>query len=195
MTFDGEPVLDLLVAALEVRVLLVHQADHEQHRVARRHRRGEHLFGADFDAGSRGHQAEGAVRGSESGDRVALEVEVSGGVDQVDLHTLPLRERARNVDGVTALDLFGCVVGEGGAVLDGAVTLTGGGHEGQRVDECRLAAGPVSDYSHISDVSRLVLLHNNDPPLKSMMTSFLGSLFPRPGGRQVERSAPQGEHG
>jgi len=62
--------------------------------------------------------------GGETGDRVALEVEESWRVDQVDLRVHPLGVRATEVDGVAALDLFGGRVGEGGAVRDGAVAFT-----------------------------------------------------------------------
>ena len=50
---------------------------------------------------------ERAVGGGESGDRVALEVEIPWGVDEVDLRVLPLGERGAEVDRVAALDLFG----------------------------------------------------------------------------------------
>jgi hypothetical protein len=163
MTFEVRRVLDLLVGALEVRVLLVHQADHEQHRIIRVHRGREHLFRADFNPRRCRNEAQGAVRRAETGDRITVEVQVSRRVDQVDLYTLPLGERARNVDGVAAFDLFGSVVGESGSVLDASPSLTGGGHEGQRIDESCLTAGPVSHYSHISDFSCFVLLHNRDP--------------------------------
>ncbi len=115
--------LDLLVDAVEVGVLLVHHRDDEQHRVTPGDRLTEHLFGADFDAGRGGDHDERPIGGGEAGDRIALEVEVSWRVDQVDLGVLPLGERRTEVDRVAALDLFRGVIGEGGTVLHGSMPL------------------------------------------------------------------------
>ena len=98
---------------------------------------------------------ERAVGGGESGDRVALEVEVPRRVDEVDLRVHPLGERAAEVDRVAALDLFRRGVGEGGAVLHRAVSLAGAGHEGERIDQTGLAARPVSDHRDVADFRSL----------------------------------------
>ena len=118
-----EPRLDLLIDAIEVRVLLVHHRDDEQHRIAATHRFAEHALGAHFDAGGRRHDAQGAVSRGESGDRVALKIQIAGRIQQIDLRVLPLGVCATEVDRVAALRLFGGGVGEGGAVFHRSVPL------------------------------------------------------------------------
>ena len=102
----GEARLDLLVDGVEVGVLLVHHRDDEEHGVAAGDRLAEHALGSDFDARRGADHAEGAVGGGQSGNRVALEVEEAGRVEQVDLAVHPLGVCAAEVDGVSALDLL-----------------------------------------------------------------------------------------
>ena len=120
----GETLLDLQVDAIEVGVLLVHHRDDEEDRVAARDRFMERLFGPHLDATLRAHDADHAVGGRDTGDRVAVEVEVPRGVDQVDLGVHPLGVCAAQADGVAPLGLLGGMVGEGRSLLDGAVPFT-----------------------------------------------------------------------
>ena len=73
--------LDLLVDAVEVRVLLVHHRDDEQHRVASLHRLAEHPLGARLDAVRRREHAQRTVGSGESGDRIALKIQIPWRVD------------------------------------------------------------------------------------------------------------------
>ena len=160
-----QALFDLLVDRVEVRVLLVHHRDDEQHRVGAGHRFVEHLLRTDFDAGRRAHDDERAVGRSESGDRVTLEVEVPGCVNEVDLRVHPLRERAAEIDREPAVDLFRRVIGERGAILHRAVALAGAGNECERVDQCGLPARSVTDHGHVPDVCAAILPHCSYPRL------------------------------
>jgi hypothetical protein len=49
------------------------------------------------------------------------------------------------------LDFVGGVVRQGGAVLDGTVSLAGARHEGEGVNEAGLAGSAVADERHVAD--------------------------------------------
>ena len=115
----------MLVDAIEVRVLLVHHGDDEENGVASLHRLAEHPLCSDFDAAIRADDAQGTVGRCQSRHRITLKVEESGRVDKVDLRPQPLGVRDAEVDGVTALDLFGRRVSEGRPVFHRTVTLAG----------------------------------------------------------------------
>jgi hypothetical protein len=88
-------------------VLLVEHGDDEERGIAAVDGLSKHLLGADFDAGGGADDAERAIRRRETRDRVPLEVEIAGRVDQVDLRVHPLGVRDAEVDGVFAVDFFG----------------------------------------------------------------------------------------
>ena len=155
----GEARLDALVDAVEVGVLLVQHRDDEEHGILPRDGLAEHDLGADLDAGRGGDDDERAVGGGESGDRVAQEVGVARGVDEIDLGVHPLGVGAAEVDGVLALDLLGGEVGERGAVLDGAVALGGPGNESERVDQSGLPARAVSHDRDVADLRTAIFSH------------------------------------
>jgi hypothetical protein len=163
--FRRESLFDLLVDVVEVRVFLVHHRHDEQHRVGARDGFAEHLLGADFDARGRAHDDERAVGGGEAGDRVTLEVEISGRVDEIDLRVHPLGVGAAEVDGESAVDLFGRVVGKRRAVLDGAMALAGARNECERVDQGGLPARSVTHDGHVPDVCAAILPHCSYPRL------------------------------
>src|SRR6185369_4144895 len=109
--------------------------------------------------GGSADDAEGTVGGRESGDGVAMEVEESWRVDQIDLRVHPLGKCATEVDGVSALYLLRRGIGEGRAFADAAVAFTGSGHEGERIDQAGLAARPVSDHRDVADLRSSILSH------------------------------------
>jgi hypothetical protein len=109
-------------------------------------------FGAHLDpAGPRQHD-QGGVGGVHAGERFGREVHVPGRVDEVDLRVHPLRHRDGEIDGVFALDFVGSVIGEGAAVLYGAVALARTGHEREGIDERGLAARAVAHHGHVADL-------------------------------------------
>src|SRR5256885_13660447 len=86
-------------------------------------------------------------------------IEVPRRVDEVELGVEPLRHGEGEVDRVFTLDFVGGVIGEGGSVFHGPVTLAGTGHEREGIDEGGLAARAVADDRDIADLRRLVHAH------------------------------------
>ncbi len=160
-----QALLDLLVDALEGGVLLVHQGDDEQHRIPPVDRLAEHLLRSHLDAAGGTDDDERAIGRGEPRDGVALEVEISRRVDQVDLRVHPLGVGAPEIDRVAALRLLGSEVGERGAVLHRAVTFAGPGNESERVDQSGLPARSVTDDRHVADLRAAVLPHGRHPRL------------------------------
>src|SRR5437016_5041551 len=154
-----EPLLDLRIHALEVGVLLVHQGDEEQPRDAARFAVVPHLLGAHFYAAGGGEHHHRAVGGVHARQRLAREIEVPRRVDEVELGVEPLGHGEREGDRVFALDFVGGVIGEGGSVFHGPVTLAGTGHEREGIDEGGLTARAVADDRDVADLRRLVHAH------------------------------------
>ena len=155
----GEPLLDLGVDLLEVRVLLVHHRDEDDPRQPALLAVVPDLLGPHFDAGGAREHNDRPVGRPDAGQRVAGEVQVAGGIDQVELGVHPLGHRQGQVDGVLALDFVGGVIGEGGAVLDGPMAFARAGHEREGVDQRCLAARAVAHDRHVADFSCLVDTH------------------------------------
>jgi hypothetical protein len=115
-----ERVADGGIGAVEARVLLVHEGDHEEDRVPPLQRLAVHPLRADLHPRGRAHGDERAVGGGEPRDRVAGEVPVARRVEEVDLDVHPFGDRASDVDGEAALHLFRRRVRERGPVADGS---------------------------------------------------------------------------
>ena len=81
---------DLIEDALEVRVLLIHQRHEEQARQRAALAVVPDLLGTDFHAGARRQHDNGGIGGVHTREGVAGEVQVSRGVDQIDLRVHPL---------------------------------------------------------------------------------------------------------
>src|SRR5207249_8087503 len=113
-----QTLLDLAVDPFEVGVLLVHQGDEKQARDASVFTVVPDLFRPHLDATGRRNDHYAAVRRIDARERLAREVEVARGVDEVELRVHPLSHADGEVDGVLALDFVGSVVGESGAVFD-----------------------------------------------------------------------------
>src|SRR5688500_2237090 len=124
--------LDVLVDAIEVRVVLVHHRDDKEDGVFACNRLAEHALCSDLDAGRRAHDAEGTDGRGESGNRVTLEIEEPRCVDEVDLRAFPLGERTPKIDRILSLDLFGGVISQRGTVANGSMAFARPCHEGER---------------------------------------------------------------
>ena len=131
----GEPVLDLRVDPLEVRVLLIHERDKEQALNAPLLAVVPHLFRAHLHAARRRHDHYGAVGGVHARQCFAREVEIARGVDQVELYVHPFGDGEGEVDRVLAFDFVRGVIGKGSAVFHGSVSLARAGHEREGVDQ------------------------------------------------------------
>ena len=154
-----QQLLDLAVHLLEVGVLLVHQGHEEHPRDAALLAVVPHLLRPNLDSARRRHHDQGAVRRPDAGERLAREIEIPGGVDEVDLRVHPLGDAEGEVDGILAFDLVGGVVGEGGPLLDGPVALARAGHEREGVNQGGLAARAVAHHGHVADLRCLVHAH------------------------------------
>jgi hypothetical protein len=99
-------------------------------------------------------------------ERLAREVEIAGGVDQVELGVHPLGHAEREIDRVLAFDFVGGVVGKRRAVLHGPVAFARAGHERESVDQGGLAARAVAHDRHVADLRCLIHAHGRRPLLK-----------------------------
>ncbi len=145
--------------ALEVRVLLVHAGDEDDPGQVQPVADLPHLLGADFDPrGSRNHH-HGGIGRIQPTHRLAEVVEVSGGVDHVDLGVHPLGVGQAEADGVLAFDLVGGGIGEGGAVLDRPVAPAGAGYEGKCIHQGGFSARSVAHKCHVANSFGAIDLH------------------------------------
>ena len=155
-----EPLLDLIVNAIEIREFLVHHRYGKQYRIISFDGRAKHPLGADLHAGCSTDHAQRAVSRGKAGERIALKVERSRRVDEVDLAVHPLGVGAAERDGVTALNLFGEMVGERGPALDGAMSSAGTGGEAKRIHKTGFTATAVADHGDVSDARAVVVPHS-----------------------------------
>ena len=119
--FRRECRLDLLVHALEVRVLLVHHRHKKKSGNPARFAVLPDFLRANFDPGRCAEDNYSAVGNPRRGERVTSEVQVSGRVQQIDLAVLPFRVRGGNLHGNAVADFFFRVHGERRAILHGTV--------------------------------------------------------------------------
>ena len=154
-----EPLLDLPVHLLEVRVLFVHEGHEEQPGNPPLVGIVPDLFRADFHATRGGDHDHRPIRRADAGERLAGEIQVARRIDQVELGIHPFGDGESQVDGVLAFDLVGGVIGEGSAVFHGAVAFARAGHEREGIDQRGLPARAVADDRHVADLTCLVHAH------------------------------------
>jgi hypothetical protein len=147
----------------EVGVLLVHHVDRDQdRRLLLAHDLPDHL-GPDLDAAGSAHQQQGGIGDAQRAVDVPDEVRVAGRVEQVDLVSLPLELRQRQVDRDLARDLVGRVVEQRGPVRDAAEAVRRLGVEQHGFGERGLADTVLGDESDIADLSGGELLQKTPP--------------------------------
>ena len=137
---------------VEVGVLLVHAVDEDGAGDA--HLAGDlpEALGLDLRTGDGVDDEQRHLGGLHAGDRVADEVGVAGGVDDVDLDAVVHDGREREVDRELALDLLGVVVEGRVTVVDGAEPLRRAGQEEHRLGERGLARTAVADEHDVADL-------------------------------------------
>ncbi len=144
---------------LEVRVLLVHEADEQDAGQMQLIEDFPDLFGPNLDPAGAAHHDHGGVGGVQAGDDFAEVVEVARGIDEVELGVHPLGVAEREVDRVLAGDFVGGVIGEGRSVSGTAMAPAGAGHPSQCIHERRLSTAAVADERHVSDGLGAIDLH------------------------------------
>ncbi len=155
----AEAVAQLFERAVEGGALLVELVD-EDHP-GDPHLLGEtpHPLGAHLDAVDGAHHEDGEIDHAERSVDVADEVGVAGGVDEVDLVTLPLERGVGQRQRHAPLRFLGVVVEHGVAVLDSAQAADGSGPVEQRLGQRRLSRPAVADEGDIADLLGRVDLH------------------------------------
>src|SRR6188472_3169017 len=108
------------------------------------------FLGAHLHPSRPAENDDGGIGGMQAGDDLAEVVEVTRGVDEIDLGVQPLGVADGQIDGVFAFDFVGRIVGERGTVFDGTVASAGAAYEGQGIYQGRLSASPVPDKRHVS---------------------------------------------
>jgi hypothetical protein len=96
------------------------------------------LFGAHLHPTRPAEDDDGGIGSVQAGDDFAEVVEVTRGVDEIDLGVEPLGVAEAQIDGVLAFDFVGRVIGERRTVFDGTVAAAGAAYEGQGINQGRL---------------------------------------------------------
>ena len=119
----------------ERRVLPVHPRDHHDPAQALPDREAPGLVGLHLRARGRVDRDEDALDGPQRADDFADEVGIPRGVDEVQLHVLPLERRERGIDGNLPADLLGVEIRGGGPVLHPSEPVHSLGREQHRFDQ------------------------------------------------------------
>ena len=149
--FDG------LFAGRVVGVGLLHAVDEHhpglltQHLPGTLHTHGQAVLGVAHD--------DGALGGADSAHGLAGEIEVAGGVHDVDLLALILHGGKGQGDGYLALDLLGIIVAGGVAVGGLAQTVSTLGHKEHLLSQRGLAGASVTQQG---DIANVVSSHSDD---------------------------------
>ena len=144
----GEEVEDFVVDLLVTGVLTVDLVDDDDGLDAARQGLAEHEFGLRQHAFGSVNQQDGAIDHGEDALHLAAEIGVAGGVDDVELHTLPFHGRALGQDGDAALALE--VIAVHGALGHGLVFAEGSGLFEQLIEQCGLAVVNVRDDGEVT---------------------------------------------
>ena len=160
---EAEAIVQGLERVAEARVLLVHHVDHRERGGLLLLEDLPHDFGPDLDAGVGADDEERRVRHPQRAVHVADEIEVSRGVDQVDLVSLPLELRESEVDGHLALDLVGAVIEHGASVRHAPEAGIGLGEEQHGLGQRGLAHAMMGDEGDVADLLGAVFLQSAPP--------------------------------
>jgi len=158
---DAERRFDVLDQRSGIEILLVYLVDEEGDRATVASREVERLLGADIETGGpfdgqHRRLAERHARGEFS-----RKVEIAGDIDERDEILPVFHGTDGGRDGYAAVHLLFGEVGNGVAVLDGALPVYDAGMEKERFDERRLAGSPVTGDAHILDFVTGVGSHNS----------------------------------
>ena len=149
---DGlaELALQGVQAGLVVAVVLIGAVDEDHAGLLAQHLPGAlHTHGQAVLGGAHQH---GALGGADGGQSLAGEVEVAGGVHDVDLHALIIHGSKGQGNGNLALDLLGVVVA-GGVAVGGAAQAVGTlGHKEHLLGQRSLAGAAVAQQGDVADV-------------------------------------------
>lgn len=151
--------LDIGKDPFEVGVVLVHLAHEKQTGQVQLVTHLPDLLGTHLNAAHTAQHDDSRIRGVQRRDRLTEEVEVAGGVEQVDLGVHPFGVGQAQADRVLARDFVGGIVGEGRAVLDVSVAPAGTRYKGESVDQGRLAAPAMADKRHVANRVRAIDTH------------------------------------
>src|SRR6188472_819067 len=108
------------------------------------------FLGAHLHPSRPAENDDGGIGGMQAGDDLAEVVEITRGVDEIDLGVQPLGVADGQIDGVFAFDFVGRIVGERRTGFDGTVASAGAAYEGQGIYQGRLSTSPVPDKRHVS---------------------------------------------
>ena len=154
----------LLEHALEAGAVLVLLVDEDHPRKAEGGSLAPQPFGLHFDAFHRAHHEHGEIGDRQRGIHLAVEVEVAGRVEQVDLVCVavvggPLEGRQRERQRHVPLDALRLGVEQAGAIVDPAGTGYRTGTDQQRLCQGGLAGTAVAHQGDVADAIGRVALH------------------------------------
>ena len=147
----GEPLPDGVEDTREVRMLLVHHRDDDEPGESALLAVLPHLLGPDLDARGRADHHNRRVGRVHRGQRLPGEVEVSRGIEEIDLVTLPLGECAGELHRHPLGEFLGAREGERVALGHIPLPRCRARGEAERVDERRLPRARVPEHGDIPD--------------------------------------------
>ena len=155
----AEPLADLLDEEVVVHVLLVERIDDNDLGDAELRGVVPHHLGADPDAVAGMNDDDREIDDAEGVERLAAEVEVTRGVDDVEPAALPLEAKRRGMNRNLPLLLAHVVVGHGRALDDAAHAANDiAAHEHGFRQHC-LARGSMTYDGEVTNISRLIGFH------------------------------------
>ena len=151
--------------AVEVGVLLVQLVDRHDPRLVRPVAVLPRDFGADckLRCGSDDHDR--GLRGPQTADHLAREIEEAGRIEDVDLVAVVLGKADAEVDRDLLLLFLGLEVHGGRGLVGGAHACDGAGGEKHGLREHGLAVVRVAQQNHVSDLVGSVVSRHPDPQL------------------------------
>ena len=117
------------------------------------------LVGANADAVDGIDDDEGEVRDSERAETFADEIEVTRGIDDIELLVQPFGMEEGGVDGDFAVLFVGVIIGEGGAGGDAAEAVDDAGASQHAFTQHGLAGGGMADDRKVPDVFGMIRFH------------------------------------
>ena len=156
----AEYFLDALEGLVEIGVFHIQLVDEERLGLAHAGGQAVGLFGTHADAVLGGNDQQHRFGSADALRNAGGEVEHAGGIQQIDLDTVPIERRNGRADRDLTLDLLRVKVAYGIAVRDLAQAVGGARLKQQHFRQAGFAGAAVSCQRNITDLIRGVLFHS-----------------------------------
>ena len=143
---DGiaEHFLDALEGLIEIGMLHIQLIDEERLGFIHAGSQAVSLLGADAHAVLGGNDQQHGLGGTDALRNAGGKIEHTGGIQQVDLYTVPIKRRNGGADRYLTLDLLGIKIAHGIAVRNFTKAVGGAGFKQQHLCQAGLAGAAVA---------------------------------------------------